>query len=167
MDIRLYPMTLSQMRMRLAGITLIDGLVVTQDVIPDVILTLACRALEGGALPRWCEPYLFLAGQPLIAVGSAAFKGVPVNGRIEIGYGVTADHAGQGYATAGVGRLVAHALSQPEVEEVYAETAVDNLASRRVVQKVGFVHVGQRESEHDGRVDQWLYARGAHSFHVK
>jgi hypothetical protein len=28
-----------------------------------------------------------------------------------------------------------------------------------VVEKAGFTHIGQRESEDDGRVDQWLLSR--------
>jgi RimJ/RimL family protein N-acetyltransferase len=55
--------------------------------------------------------------------------------------------------------MVEQAMLRPEIDEVYAETSVDNIASRRVVEKVGFTHIGQRESEHDGRVDQWLFSR--------
>jgi RimJ/RimL family protein N-acetyltransferase len=159
MQIQLCRLTLSQMETRLAGVERIDGLHVTQEIIPDIVLKLACHALERGESPRWREPYLFLAGEPPVAVGSAAFKGEPIGGRIEIGYGVAPDHAGQGCATAGVRQVVEHALSQPGLVEVYAETAVDNDASRRVVQKVGFIHVGQHESAHDGLVDQWIYSR--------
>jgi predicted GNAT family acetyltransferase len=159
MQIRLYRLTLSQMDARLEGAELIDGLHVTQEVIPDIVLELASLALESGQSPLWREPYLFLTGEPAIAVGSAVFKSEPVNGRIEIGYGVAASHAGQGVATAGVRQVVEHALSQPELTEVYAETAVNNHASRRVVEKIGFAHIGRRQSEDDGLVDQWLLSR--------
>jgi hypothetical protein len=84
MQIRLCRLTLSQMEMRLAGIETIDGLDVMENIIPRIILTLATRALERGQSPRWREPYLFLTGEPAIALGSAAFMGEPVNGRIEI-----------------------------------------------------------------------------------
>lgn len=159
MQIRLYRLTLSQMERRMAGIETIDGLHVTEDILPGIILTLATRALERGQSPRWREPYLFLTGDPAVAVGSAAFKGEPVNGRIEIGYGVAAGYAGQGFATAGVRQVVEQALAQPEVAEVYAQTAVGNLASRRVIQKAGFRPIGQHKCEHDGLMDQWLCSR--------
>lgn len=159
MQIQLYPLTLSQMEARLAGTQIIDGLQLTEEVIPDIILTLASEALKRGQSPQWRQPCLFLLDQPRIAIGSAAFMSEPVNGRVEIGYGVVPAYAGRGFATAGVHLMVQQALSQPDVDQVYAETAVDNIASRRVVQKVGFTHIGQRESEHDGLVDQWLLSR--------
>jgi [ribosomal protein S5]-alanine N-acetyltransferase len=159
MLIRLYPVTLSQMQARLAGEGSLAGFAVTEDVIPSVVLALASQALKAGQSPRWRAPCLFVSGVPPVAVGSAAFMGEPVNGRIEVGYGVAPVYAGRGFATAGVRLMVEQALSQPEVEEVYAETAIGNIASKRVMQKIGFTHIGQRESEHDGRVDQWLRSR--------
>jgi hypothetical protein len=160
MKVRLYPMTLSQMETRLAGETMIEGLQLTQDVIPDIVLRMACGKIRKGVSPRWCEPHVLLLGEPPVAAGSFALMGEPVDGRVEIGYGVTAPYAGKGLATAGARLLVRYALSQPEVKEVYAETAVTNVASRRVVEKVGFRHIGQRESAHDGRVDCWLLRDG-------
>jgi RimJ/RimL family protein N-acetyltransferase len=160
MQIKLYPLSLHQMGRRLAGTNMLDGLQVTEQAIPDIILMLASRALrKQHQSPRWRWPYLFLAGDPPVAVGSAAFMGEPVNGRVEIGYGIDPAHARQGFATAGVRLLLQHAFSQPELSEVYAEIATSNIASRRVVEKTGFRHVGQRESENDGRVDQWLLRR--------
>jgi hypothetical protein len=43
-----------------------------------------------------------------------------------------------------------------DVEDGYAETAVGNIASRRILEKVGFRHIGLHESEDDGLVDGWL-----------
>jgi [ribosomal protein S5]-alanine N-acetyltransferase len=160
MQIQLYPLNLQQMERRLAGAETLDGLHVTQEVIPDIILVLACTALRaGGQSSRWRRPYLFLTGNPPVAVGSAAFMSEPVQGRVEIGYGMASPYAGRGFATAGVRLLVQHAFSQPELDEIYAQTAIGNHGSRRVMEKLGFQHLGQGESEHDGRVDQWLLRR--------
>lgn len=159
MQIQLYPLTLSQMEVRLAGAQTIEGLQLTEEIIPDIVLTLASEALKRGESPQWRAPRLFLLGDSLIAIGSAAFMSEPVKRRVEIGYGVALAYTGRGLATAGVRLMVEEALSQPDIDQVYAETAVDNTASRRVVQKVGFIHIGQRESEHDGLVDQWLLSR--------
>jgi RimJ/RimL family protein N-acetyltransferase len=144
------------MEARLAGETTIDGLQLTEDVIPDVVLRMAFGGIRKGLPPHWSEPRLLLFGDPPIAVGSLAFKGVPNKGRVEIGYGIAPPYTGKGLATAGVRLLVRYALSQADVEEVYAETAVSNTASRRVLQKAGFRHIGQRDSEDDGLVDGWL-----------
>jgi RimJ/RimL family protein N-acetyltransferase len=163
MSIRLKPLTLPQIDARLQGTETIDGLQLAEDVVPRAVLVMAAHALKHGQSPRWRQPYLLLRDSPLAAVGSAAFKGEPANGRVEIGYGVAPAYAGCGYATMGVRLMVSYAFSQPDVDEVYAQTRIDNLASRRVVQKVGFTHVGRRDSREDGIVDQWLLSRGRFS----
>lgn len=159
MQIRLYPLTLAQMEARLAGAPAIDDLQLSEEIIPEIVLSLASEALKRGESPQWRAPCLFLLGDSPVAIGSAAFMSEPVSRRVEIGYGVASAYAGRGFATAGVRLMVEAALAQPDIDQVYAETAVGNVASRRVVEKVGFTHIGQRESEHDGRVDQWLLSR--------
>ena len=103
--------------------------------------------------------FAFVSDSPPQVVGSAMLKRRPEAGRVEIGYGVAESARGNGVATAAVRQLVARAFADPDVGEIYAETAVDNIASRRVVEKAGFSHAGQRESEEDGRVDQWMLTR--------
>jgi RimJ/RimL family protein N-acetyltransferase len=101
-------------------------------------------------------PSLFVLGASGCAVGSGGFKGEPSNGRVEIGYGVAEILRGCGFATEGARQLVHFAFDQPGITEVYAESATDNIASRRVLQKAGFVRTGQRDTEDDGPVEQWL-----------
>ena len=76
-------------------------------------------------------------------VGGVAFKGLNADGMVEIGYGVFDGHEGRGYATEAVGALTSWALRQPGVLRVEAETAPDNLASQRVLEKCGFVPLGK------------------------
>ncbi|RDS86308.1 GNAT family N-acetyltransferase [Dyella psychrodurans] len=163
MLIRLQPLTLPQIDARLMGTETVNGLHLTEDVVPHAVLAMASAALKRGQLPQWWQPRLFLLGYPPIAVGSATFKGEPVNGRIEIGYGVAHDYAGCGYATMGVRLMAAYAFAHPDVDEVLAETGIDNIASRRVVQKVGFTLIGERDSEDDGLLDRWLLSRDSFS----
>lgn len=101
----------------------------------------------------------FVWAPPAQVIGSAMLMRRPEAGRVEIGYGVADAARGKGVATAGARQMVARAFADPGVREVYAETAVDNTASRRVVEKAGFSHIGQRETEEDGRVDYWVIAR--------
>ena len=75
-------------------------------------------------------------------IGDLSFKGLPANGRPEIGYGVIEDFRGNGYATEAVGAAVNWALHQPGVICVEAETEPDNRASQRVLEKCGFVPSG-------------------------
>ncbi len=73
-------------------------------------------------------------------VGSLAFKGPPNREEaVEIGYGFDPSYHNRGLATEAVGEMVRWALGEDSVEAVIAETANRNVASMRVLQKVGFV----------------------------
>ena len=71
-------------------------------------------------------------------VGDLCFKGLGANGVAEIGYGLLEEYWGRGYATEAVRAALDWALAQPEVTAIEAETAPDNAASRRVLEKCGF-----------------------------
>ena len=75
-------------------------------------------------------------------IGDLCFKGLDASGMAEIGYGILEEYQGQGYATEAVGAAVHWALQQPFVSRVEAETAPDNLASQRVLEKCGFLPSG-------------------------
>ncbi|MBO4644241.1 MAG: GNAT family N-acetyltransferase [Alphaproteobacteria bacterium] len=75
------------------------------------------------------------------SVGNLCFKGL-INGIAEIGYGITEAHQGRGYATEAVDAAVKWALKQSGVIRVEAETDPDNAASRRVLEKCGFIPTG-------------------------
>lgn len=75
-------------------------------------------------------------------IGDLCFKGLGANGVVEIGYGILEECQGQGYATEAVGAAVNWALQQPGVTRVEAETAPDNSASQRVLEKCGFLPSG-------------------------
>jgi ribosomal-protein-alanine N-acetyltransferase len=76
-------------------------------------------------------------------VGDLCFKGVPLNGEVEIGYGIDKTHRGQGYATEAVRAATDWAFSQNGVWFVVAETEPDNAPSQRVMQKAGFSPAGE------------------------
>ena len=71
-------------------------------------------------------------------IGDFCFKGAPVNGAVEIGYGIFDAYQGQGYASEAVQAAVTWALDQSGVHCVEAETEPDNKASQRVLEKCGF-----------------------------
>lgn len=73
-------------------------------------------------------------------VGGLGFKGPPdERGEVEIGYGMDDAERNKGYMTEAVAAMVRWALAQPDVASVRAETANTNVASMRVLQKVGFI----------------------------
>ena len=75
-------------------------------------------------------------------IGDLCFKGLGANGVVEIGYGIFEEYQGQGCATEAVDAAVNWALQQPGVTRVEAETAPDNHASQRVLEKCGFLPSG-------------------------
>ncbi len=76
-------------------------------------------------------------------IGSLCFKGVPVNGSVEISYGINEPYRNQGYATEAVKAMLAWAFSQQGVYFVTAETEKGNPASIQVLKKNGFVPAGE------------------------
>jgi len=157
MPIALVPLGLPQLESLDIDPLRLDGRrVATGALPPRVLLERAAGGLRDG-LPRvWCSPFLFVEERVGAVVGSGGFKGLPIDGRVEIGYGVAAAYRGRGFATAGVHGLLRVAFGEAGVVEAYAETALDNPASRRVVEKLGFRHLGRRPTEADGIVDRWL-----------
>jgi RimJ/RimL family protein N-acetyltransferase len=86
------------------------------------------------------------------AVGSCSFKGPPVDGMVEIAYGIGAEHRGRGFATEAAQALVAFASTCADVRVIRAHTLPDSVASKRVLAKCGFQYVGEVVDPEDGLV---------------
>ena len=56
---------------------------------------------------------------------------------VGIGYGAARTHWGKGYVPEATRAIIAWAFQQPSIYRVYATTDVENVASRRVLEKVG------------------------------
>lgn len=77
-------------------------------------------------------------------IGDACFKGPPQKDKApEIGYGITPRLWGKGLAFEGVFALCDWAFKESGVNEIEAETAPDNIASKRVLLKLGFALNGK------------------------
>ena len=72
-----------------------------------------------------------------------------------MGYGLVPSARRKGLATEAVGVLLLAAVEASDIREVWAETAVDNMASQRVLEKLGFVRTGQRWDAEDGALITW------------
>ena len=80
-------------------------------------------------------------------IGNLSFKGIPVDGVVELGYGISEEYRGYGYATEAVETILEWAFDQPGVTKIAAETEPDNLASQRVLEKCGFLPSGTSGKE--------------------
>ncbi len=89
--------------------------------------------------------------QRRVAVGRAGFHGPPDPlGMVEVGYAVDPAHRRQGYARAALVALLDRAAREPSVHTVRATIGPDNLASRSLVSRYGFVEVGEQWDDEDG-----------------
>ena len=112
------------------------------------------QLLADQALAPWLGYYIVsrIDDQDTL-VGTAGYKGPPdLRGVVEIGYSIVPAYHGMGIGTAAVEMLVVQALADIRVQRVTAETPLDFLASRRLLQKCGFQQVGQRIDREDGEL---------------
>jgi RimJ/RimL family protein N-acetyltransferase len=111
------------------------------------------HAGDGGAL----GPFFLHRSEDDVVVGEIG-GGFVAPGVVEIGYAVVASAWGRGYATEAVRALVEQARAVPAIERMIGHTPLDRPASGRVLEKAGFVRVGEEDDEHDGapiRVFRW------------
>jgi [ribosomal protein S5]-alanine N-acetyltransferase len=80
----------------------------------------------------------------------------------EVGYWLGRAFWGRGIGTAALRLLTAHAFAaHPELQRLFAVPFSSNVASARVLEKVGYTREGtlRQSAIKDGRVlDQWMYA---------
>lgn len=78
-------------------------------------------------------------------IGDIDFKGPADHYAVEIGYGIHPEYEGCGYTTEAAAALVEWAFSQEDIVFVEAETAPDNKASQRILEKLKFQPDGEGE----------------------
>lgn len=139
-----------------------DGAVaVLLEELPDIARDAcsSCRLIydTAGYRPPWIG-YLVQAGNNF--VGACAFKGPPVQQRVEIAYFTFPDYEGAGLATAMVRELVAIAAGLEAGIEVIAQTLPEENASNAVLKKLGFQCRGPVRHPEDGLVWEWALPVG-------
>ena len=108
-----------------------------------------------GAAPPWAG-YLALDPSLRLIVGTCAYKGAPDAERmVELAYFTFPEWQRRGYATAMADALRAHASASGVVAVVRAHTLPERNASARILEKLGFLHVGEVMDPEDGRVWRW------------
>ncbi|MBG0826357.1 GNAT family N-acetyltransferase [Planomonospora sp. ID67723] len=83
-----------------------------------------------------------------LVVGSIGLFWPPLDGALEIGYGIVASRRGRGYAPEAARALTGFALTAPGVHTVHADVELSNPASIRVLEKAGFQrsHTGTEQN---------------------
>lgn len=83
-------------------------------------------------------------------VGAVALRPKP-DGTGEIGYWAHRAYRGQGYTTEATRRLTRHAFEQLGFTRLIAGAVAENVSSRRVLAKLGFVRFGEETREYPAR----------------
>ena len=106
-------------------------------------------------LHPWFTYWLIVLKEKQVGIGLVGFKGAPQEpGQVEIGYGISQSYRSLGYTTEAVQALIAWAFQQQNCCTVVAETLKSNMASVRVLEKVG-MHVFDETGEMLGwRIDK-------------
>jgi drug/metabolite transporter (DMT)-like permease/RimJ/RimL family protein N-acetyltransferase len=144
--LKLVPLTLQQLQLFLIDLHALEnelGFTIDSDNANETVF----RAIKikiskmielDQAQHAWLTYWLIVpAGNPFGA-GMAGFKGIPnERGEVEIGYGISPAARGNGYMTETVQALIAWAFKHNQCAAVLADTDPLNIASQRVLEKVG------------------------------
>jgi RimJ/RimL family protein N-acetyltransferase len=96
-----------------------------------------------GRFPGWMGPHghrQIVERASGLVIGGVGLFWPPIEGEVEIGYGIVPSRQGRGYATEAAIALTDFALALPEVRTVYANVDLPNRASVRVLVKADFRH---------------------------
>ena len=97
-----------------------------------------------------CFGYVLKETGELIGSGSVDFHEDEGN-RWSIGYNLSYDAWGKGYATEAISKIIEYARSRFDIKEIYGTFAVENNGSRRVMEKLGMTFFEDCEySKFDG-----------------
>jgi RimJ/RimL family protein N-acetyltransferase len=107
-----------------------------------------------GFVPPWIG---YFAKQNGDVVGSAGFKGQPINGKVEIAYGTIETYRRQGIGTAICKQLVDLSLKTDPSIKITARTLPQDSFSTRILEKNNFIFIGTVDDPEDGEVWEWVY----------
>lgn len=100
------------------------------------ILPVADQILESQEHPSGFEIWMIVKRDSQTVIGDIGFHGPPDNkGNVEIGYGLVDTEQNQGLGSEALKALMDWALQQPEVKAISANCKIDNLPSRRILEK--------------------------------
>lgn len=71
----------------------------------------------------------------------------------DLGYRLSRNYWGQGYATEAAKAALNYGLEELKLNEIFAAAHIDNLASNKILQKLGFQFI--ETFLYDGEVDNW------------
>ncbi|MDO3626378.1 GNAT family N-acetyltransferase [Mucilaginibacter sp. BT774] len=107
-----------------------------------------------GYNPPWICYYVQMGGD---LVAAAAFKGQPVNNKVEIAYGTFPQYQKQGIGTKIAQMLVQLSVQTDPAVRITAQTLKEENYSVRILRKNNFKLIGTAIDEEEGEVWEWEY----------
>ena len=109
----------------------------------------------------WAFAFRIFSRETGFIIGTCSFKGPPVDGAVEIAYGIDPDQRLKGFATEAAQALFDFAATREDVRVVRAHTLPDGVASKRVLAKCGFAYIGDTFDPEDGTVARFERSTGS------
>ena len=109
---------------------------------------------KAGYHPPWISYY---ARIDEMVVGVGGFKGPPVNGTVEIGYGTFEPFQNKGVASGICKRLIVVSHESDRAVKITARTLPDLNFSTKILRKNHFIFAGSVLDPEDGLLWQWKY----------
>jgi ribosomal-protein-alanine N-acetyltransferase len=106
---------------------------------------------KDGAGLRWG---IRLKGGDSSLIGTAGFNNYQKNHRANIGYDLHVDHWNKGYITEALSEIVGFGFESLGINRIEAEVMQGNIASEKVLQKLGFTK--------EGVLRDWMYWNNTH-----
>jgi RimJ/RimL family protein N-acetyltransferase len=109
------------------------------------------RAIARTLLQQWGRTASWMIVANDEVVGLCGYKYPPTtDGAVDIGYGVAASRRRRGHAYSAVAAILENARRDGSIQDVFADTAVENVASQGVLKKNGFERLGAHVDPDDG-----------------
>ncbi|NSW90134.1 MAG: GNAT family N-acetyltransferase [Firmicutes bacterium] len=89
-----------------------------------------------------------------------------INNEIEILYAITDPYQGYGYATEAAKALIWYAFEEKGLNMLSAVIKPENTASRKVIEKLGFIYGDTRKLHYNGKMADFEYYRLYHIEHI-
>jgi RimJ/RimL family protein N-acetyltransferase len=139
----------------------LNGLKIPEGALPPAkTVARAVKQLDSGTPAFWCAPFLIVSTSRSTLLGACGFKTAPVDGSVEISYGIARAERGRGAATIAIGQLLQLAASSGLVEQVVAHILPHNIASSKLVARLGFSQAGSLVDTDGERVTRWVKSIG-------
>jgi ribosomal-protein-alanine N-acetyltransferase len=162
--LQLMALTLSQLGLYVAAPGQLEqelGLSVSRAIVTDrlrraIDIKLSKMELVEEREHPWYTYWLIVIADAPYGAGLAGFKGSPNDqGEVEIGYGIDPAYRNRGYMTEAVHGLIDWAFRDPRCMSITApNTERSNIASNRVLEKVGMRVSGETDEALDWRLDR-------------